>query len=249
MWLVWSVPPILPGSASEPGMTETGPILKVLSYNVHGLSDDRDALTSVVRTLAPDLVFVQEAPRRFRWRTRSASMAHSFGMLYAAGGLPSLGNVIVTSHRVRVHETWCLRYPLTPGRHMRGAAFARCSLLGTAFVAVASHLATDDTERPAQAQLLKAAMTGLDAPVIFGGDLNDIPASESWKLLGDGLVDAGAAEDAPTYPVPRASRRIDAIMVDPRCRIERFEVVDSPAVRLASDHFPIVSDIALPVIT
>jgi endonuclease/exonuclease/phosphatase family metal-dependent hydrolase len=230
-------------------MTEAGPTIRVLSYNVHGLGDDRDALASVVRTLAPDLVFVQEAPRRFRWRARCAALAHSFGMIYAAGGLPALGNLIVTNQRVRVHETWCLRYPLTPGRHMRGAAFARCSVGRVPFVAVGSHLATDDGERPSQARLLKAAMAGLDAPVVLGCDLNDTAAGESWHALAGGLTDAGAAGDQPTFSVNRPSRRIDAIMVDPRCRVERFDVIDSAAVRRASDHFPIVGDISLPVIT
>jgi endonuclease/exonuclease/phosphatase family metal-dependent hydrolase len=231
-------------------MTEpAGPRLRVLCYNVHGLADDRAALGSVVRTVAPDLVFIQEAPRRFRWRSRSAEVAHSFGMLYAAGGLPSLGNVIATNHRVRVLETWCLRYPLTPGRHMRGAAFAQCEVEGVRFVAGASHLATDDAERPAQARRFKAAISGMDAPVVLGCDLNETAAGESWRLLADGLVDTGAGADRPTYAVPDPSRRIDAIMVDPRCRIERFEVVDSAAARRASDHFPIVCDLVLPVIT
>jgi endonuclease/exonuclease/phosphatase family metal-dependent hydrolase len=230
-------------------MTGQGPSLRVLSYNVHGLSDDRRALASVVRTVAPDIAVVQEAPRRFRWRARSAAMAHSFGMLYAAGGLPSLGNVIVTSHRVRVRETWCIRYPLTPGRHMRGAAFARCEVEGVAFVMAVSHLATDPAERPAQAQLFKDAIADLDVPVLVGCDLNDTPPGQSWKVLAEGLLDAGADGDAATFAVPEPSRRIDAIMIDPRCRIERFEVVDSPDVRRASDHFPIVCDLVLPVIT
>jgi endonuclease/exonuclease/phosphatase family metal-dependent hydrolase len=231
------------------GQGTVGQSLRVLSYNVHGLTDDRSALAAVVRTLSPDLVFVQEAPRRLRWRSRTAALAHSFGMFYAVGGAPSLGNMIATSQRVSVDEVWCVRYPLTPGRHMRGAAFARCSLGRVPFVAVASHLATDPAERPAQARALRAAMAASGGPVILGCDLNDEPGGESWQILADGLSDAGAEADAPTYPVPRPSRRIDAIMVDPRCRIERFEVVDSPAVRAASDHFPIVSDIALPVIT
>jgi endonuclease/exonuclease/phosphatase family metal-dependent hydrolase len=223
--------------------------IRVLSYNVHGLGDDREALQSVVRTLAPDVVFVQEAPRRFRWRTRCADLAHAFGTYYAVGGLPSLGNVILTSLRVRLDDVWCQQYPLTPGRHMRGAAFARCSVDGQPFVAVGSHLSTDPIERPAQARRLKAAMADVTDPIVFGADLNDEPSGESWKILADGLLDAGADGDVPTFPVRGPRRRIDAIMVDPRLRIERFEVVDSPDVRLASDHFPIVCDIALPVIT
>ncbi len=226
-----------------------GVSVRLMSYNVHGLDDDLAALESVVRSVAPDIVFVQEAPRRFRWRTRCASMAHSFGMIYAVGGLPSLGNVIVTSQRVRVHETWSLQYPLTPGRHMRGAAFARCSIGRVPFVAVGSHLATDDTERPDQAHLLKVAMDKHDEPVLFGGDINETSGGSAWRMLADGLIDAGADSDLPTFSVANPKRRIDAIMVDPRCEVRRFQVLDSPEVRRASDHFPIVLDVALPVLT
>jgi endonuclease/exonuclease/phosphatase family metal-dependent hydrolase len=222
--------------------------LRVLSYNVRGLSDDRASLSSVVRSLAPDLVFVQEAPRRFRWRTRCADMAHSWGMIYAAGGLPSLGNVIVTNQRVRVHETWCLQYPLTPGRHMRGAAFARCSIGRVPFVAIASHLSIDDAERPAQAHMLKTAINECADPVLFGGDLNETSGGSAWRMLADGLIDTGLVDGAPTFPVAAPKRRIDVIFTDPRCEVVRYEVLDSPAARRASDHFPIVLDVALPVL-
>jgi endonuclease/exonuclease/phosphatase family metal-dependent hydrolase len=223
--------------------------LRVLSYNVHSLDDDATALASVVRTVAPDLVFVQEGPRRLRWRTRCADLAHSFGMLYAAGGLPSLGNVIMTSHRVRIHETWYLRYPLTPGRHMRGAVFARCSIGRVPFVAVGSHLATDDDERPEQAHLLKSTMAECDAPIVYGGDFNETSGGSAWRMVADGLLDPGAADDVPTFSVANPRRRIDAVLVDPAFQIIKHEVVDSPDVRRASDHFPILLDVALPVLT
>jgi endonuclease/exonuclease/phosphatase family metal-dependent hydrolase len=243
-------------------MAASGPVIRVLSYNVHGRKDDRDALASVVRTLAPDVVLVQEGPLRFRWRARCADMAHSWGLLYAAGGDPSLGNVILTNHRVRVHEGWSVRFALTPGRHMRGAAFATCSVAGVRFVVAGSHLATDATERPGQARALRAAIDGVTDPFVLGCDVNDDATSETWRTLADGLVDAGAEDAGATFPAHSPRRRIDAIMVDPRATIRRFEVVgsvgstvdsagsmvDSDTVRRASDHLPIVCDITLPVI-
>jgi endonuclease/exonuclease/phosphatase family metal-dependent hydrolase len=219
--------------------------LRVVSYNVHGRSGDRDALASVVRTLDPDVVVVQEGPRRFRWRSRCADLAHSFGMVYAGGGLPSLGNVIMTTQRVRVHAVDCLRYPLTPGRHMRGAVLAECEIGRTRFVVAGSHLATDPVERPAQARRLKDAMDAANAPLIFAGDLNDTADGQAWRVLADGLVDAAGDEDQPTYSVASPRRRIDVIFADPRWTATRYEVVDSPAVRAASDHFPIVADLSL----
>ena len=81
--------------------------LRVVSYNIHSRRDDPAALAAVVRAAAPDVLIVQEAPRRFRWRQKSATLAESFGLVVAAGGLPSLGNLLLTSLRVRVLDTRC----------------------------------------------------------------------------------------------------------------------------------------------
>jgi endonuclease/exonuclease/phosphatase family metal-dependent hydrolase len=223
--------------------------LRVVSYNVHGLRDDRQALASVVRGLRPDVVIVQEAPRRFRWRQRCADLAHEWGMLYAAGGLPSLGNLIVTSLRVQVEVAHHLQYPLTPGRHMRGAAFARCSVEGVEFVVAGTHLSTDDTERPGQARLFRDALVVERPPVVCGLDVNESSDGPSWRLLAKGRVDAAvesAATDWNTYPSRAPSRRLDAVLVDPRFVVERYEVPESDAVRAASDHLPVVVDLLLP---
>jgi len=223
--------------------------LRVVSYNVHGLRDDRRALASVVRGLDPDVVVVQEAPRRLRWRTRCATLAHEWNLVYAAGGQPSLGNLIVTSLRVKVHAVAHLRYPLTPGRHMRGAALAACSVGGASFVVAASHLATDDAERPGQARLLKEAIGRYDAPVVCAADVNETADGASWQLLAEGLVDTAAASgaaDRATFPAHAPWRRIDAVFVAPACQVEGYEVVDTPAARAASDHLPVVVDLRLP---
>jgi endonuclease/exonuclease/phosphatase family metal-dependent hydrolase len=222
--------------------------LRVVSYNIHGQRDDADALRETVRALAPDVVVIQEAPRRLRWRTKCAHLARSFGLVYAVGGLPSLGNLILTNFRVRVHATWCLQYPLTPGRHMRGAAFARCSVGATPFTVAGSHLSVDATERVGQATRLKKALAEADAPVIFAADLNENSGGAAWRMLADGLTDAAVAAgraDTATFPCADPRERIDAVFVDPRVTVVRYEVVDSAVARRASDHLPIMVDLTL----
>jgi endonuclease/exonuclease/phosphatase family metal-dependent hydrolase len=221
--------------------------LRVVSYNVHSLRDDLDALASVVRELAPDVVVVQEAPRRWRWRTKCAALAHSFGLLVAEGGLPSLGNLIMTSLRVRVHDSWSMRYPLTPGRHMRGAAFARCSVFGSVpFVVAGSHLSTDDAERPLQAALLKPALDACSDPAILAADFNETADGTSWPLLASSLVDPGGPH---TFPASSPDRRIDAIFIDPRLTITSYRVFASDLTSRASDHLPVIADLTLPAAT
>lgn len=215
-----------------------------MSYNVHGLKDDRAALTALVRDLAPDVLVVQEAPRRFRWRHKCAALADDVGLVFAAGGLPALGNLILVSLRVRVEATWCLRYPLTPGRHLRGAAFVRGSVRGASFTVSGSHLATDPTERPDQAALWKGALTAVEGPVIAAGDLNEGPGGGAWRTVEDGLV--SSAEGRPTFPATLPARLIDGLFVTPDIAIEKYEIVENDLARRASDHLPVLADLRLP---
>lgn len=226
----------------------TGIPLRVLSYNVHGLRDDRAALSGLVRDLAPDVLVVQEAPRRFRWRQRCAALADDLQMVVAVGGLPSLGNLLLTTLRVRVHDTWCLRYPLTPGRHLRGAAFAACSVRGARFTVTGSHLATDPVERPDQAAAWKSALAAVPGPLVVGGDLNEGPGGGAWRTVADGLRDAAGADGGllPTFPATLPRLRLDALFVSADILVDRYEVVDTEQARRASDHLPVLADLLLP---
>jgi endonuclease/exonuclease/phosphatase family metal-dependent hydrolase len=231
-------------AAGSPAATR----LRVVSYNLHSLRDDRRALVATVRDLAPDVLLLQEAPRRLRWRPRCAALARAFGLVVAAGGQPAAGNLILTDMRVAVRRAWSRRWPVA-GRPVRGVALARCEVAGAPFVAVGAHLSTAAVQRPPQARLLRQAVGGLDAPVVLGADVNDLPGSAAWQALTTGLVDAGAAaggDGAPTFPSAHPRRRIDAIFVDARIEIDTYRVVDSPLARRASDHLPVVADLRLP---
>ncbi|HWS36787.1 MAG TPA: endonuclease/exonuclease/phosphatase family protein [Actinoplanes sp.] len=222
----------------------SGVALRVVSWNVHGLRDDRAALTGLVRELAPDVLVVQEAPRRFRWRQKCAHLASETDLVVAEGGLPSLGNLLLVSLRVRVRRSWCLRYPLTPGRHMRGAAFAEGEVRGARFTVSGSHLATDAAERPSQAALWKSELDAVKGPLIVAADLNEGPGGSAWRMIEDGLT--GSSEDVPTFPASAPSRRIDGLFVSPDVSIERHEIISTGRARVASDHLPIVVDLLLP---
>lgn len=237
--------------------------LRLLSYNVHGLRDDVGALAAVVRGANPDIVVVQEGPRRIRWRTRSATLANRLGMFVGGGGEPALGNLVLVGMRVRVLGDRCVQFPLTPGRHMRGAVLVECSIGGTRFVVAGSHLATDARERPLQAAILRRALADVEAPVLLGLDVNEEAEGSAWRTLtessrrldlwsaqgrttGDGLVDAAGGADVATFPAAGPCRRIDAVLVDPRCEIVDYRVLDSPEARRASDHLPVLVDVLLP---
>lgn len=222
----------------------SGVPLRVMSYNVHGLKDDRTQLIALIRDCEPDVLIVQEAPRRFRWRHKCAALADDVGLVVAAGGMPALGNLVLVSLRVRVHESWCVRYPLTPGRHMRGAVFARGSVYGATFTVSGSHLATDPAERPAQAAQWKESLTALEGPVIAAADLNEGPGGGAWRTLEDGLV--SPPDGRPTFPATLPARLIDGLFVSPDITIEKYDVIENDQARRASDHLPILADLTLP---
>jgi endonuclease/exonuclease/phosphatase family metal-dependent hydrolase len=223
--------------------------LRLLTYNVHSQRDDVAALGSVLQDIAPDIAIVQEAPRRLRWRQKSAALARLAGMVVAGGGLPALGNLVLTNLRVAVRDVECAQFPLTPGRHLRGAVLVHGTVGRTPFVVVGSHLSLDAQERAVQAELLKKRLAEVGAPVLVGADLNENSGGAAWRILADGLSDvavvAGRAEAA-TFPARQPRDRIDAIFVDPRCTVLDYQVVRTSAALAASDHLPVVVDLVLP---
>lgn len=226
----------------------TGTALRVVTYNVHGLADDRPALVGLVRELAPDVLVLQEAPRRFRWRHKCAALAHQLGMVVATGGGPGLGNLILTHLRVEVTGTGARRLPHTPGRHLRGAVFAHCRVAATPFTVVGTHLSYDPAELTGHARQLADWLARLPGPVILAGDLNDRPGGPAWEILRQGRVDAATADGAAaagTFPATAPDRRIDAVFVDPAVTVRGCRAVDSEAARRASDHLPVVADLQL----
>ncbi len=229
-----------------------GTRLRVLSYNVHGQRDDTAALAALVREAAPDVAIIQEGPRRLRWRQKAAALARSTGLLVAGGGLPAMGNLIMTDLRVRVHGTWCLRFPLSPGRHLRGAVFARCSVGCTPFVVAGTHLSLDAAERVSQAALLKPQLAEPEVPVVLGADLNENSGGAAWRTVADGLVDAalaGGRGHLATFPGSGSRDRIDVVFFDSRCTLVEYQVIDTAAARSASDHLPVLVDLNVPAAT
>jgi len=226
---------------------EAGLTLRVLSYNIGSQRGDPAALAEVVRRLDPDVAVLQEAPRRLRWRTRCADLARRFGLVYAAGGLPGAGNLVLTNFRVRVLESWGVLFPLTPGRHLRGAAFARCAVGRASFVVAGSHLATDPEERPGQAAVLRREVARAGGPLVLGCDLNETPDGASWRMVADGLRDAAPDGDeaSATFPSGSPRLRLDAIFVGPGIEVRAHRVVDSDLARKASDHLPVVAELLL----
>src|SRR5439155_20541180 len=105
-----------------------GPLVRIVSYNIHSLRDDQAVLDAVVRAMAPDVLVVQEAMRWVNPFTWFVDLARRFGMAHETGGIRAHGNAVLTSARVTVLHRQFVRYPLAVGHYPRGALFLRCAV-------------------------------------------------------------------------------------------------------------------------
>lgn len=225
--------------------------LRVMTYNVRSLRDDGDAVARVIRAAAPHVVCLQEAPRFLRWQAKAASLARQAGLVTVTGGRPASGNLILCAMGIDVLGSWDISLSAEPGLHQRGAAAALMSYRGQQFALAGTHLDLRSEPRVRHVAELDQALASVlppGTPVIVAGDMNDTPGSPVWQALCAQRVDAAAAaSDDPdvTFSAQSPRRRIDGVFVDPRFSVREVQVVDSPDVRLGSDHRPVVVDLEL----
>jgi endonuclease/exonuclease/phosphatase family metal-dependent hydrolase len=213
--------------------------MRVMTWNVRSLRDDADGLARVIRSLAPDVVVVQEAPRLWRWRSKCARLARQSDLVVVTGGRPAAGNLLMCAMRVRVVSSYDVVLPKRPGLHRRGAASAVLDVDGRQLSVLGTHLDLDPAARLDSAQRLRAASydrTGYD---VIGADVNEEPGMPAWNALSTGLVDL-ADGLPPTFSVASPRRRIDAIFAAPSLRAVSCEVIECGPV---SDHKPILAEL------
>ncbi|MGW6392394.1 endonuclease/exonuclease/phosphatase family protein [Streptomyces sp. NPDC055103] len=240
----------LPNSLTE---ADGSAVLRVLSYNVRSMRDDEDALARVIRACAPDLVFVQEAPRFFRWRKHAARLAAKSELVMLSGGATAAGPMLLCSLRATVERTEDVLLPLTPGLHRRGLATAVVRFGGARAGLISCHLSLREDERYAQAGLVLDRVAALGTPhVLVAGDLNERPDGPAFTRLATELRDGWAVspwggEYTSTPADPH--QRIDAILATPGIEFLGCGVpphLDPTDLRTATDHLPVLAAVRVP---
>lgn len=228
--------------------------LRVASYNVRSMKDDAAALGRVITALRADVLCVQEAPRFLRWRQRRGRLAASGGMTVAAGRRTG-GVAVLTGPGVRLlhGEGHLLRW--FPGLERRGVAIAVVEA-GERPVAVGSvHLDLDARARLHHAgealALLEEVAGRFGALPVLAGDVNERSHEPAWRRLAGRLTDCYEVSprgDGLTFPARRPRERIDAVFAG-----EGFSVLscgggdaDPADPPLATDHLPVVAELAIP---
>ncbi|MEO6884705.1 MAG: endonuclease/exonuclease/phosphatase family protein [Jatrophihabitantaceae bacterium] len=228
------------------------PTLRLLTYNVRSMRDDRVALARVIASAEPEVVCVQEAPRFLRWRSLCAELARTSGLVVVGGGRPAGSNLILSSLGVDVLTTVDVRFTKDPGLHQRGTEIAILRFSGATFAVAGTHLDLREEPRLRHVRELHDAIAlhvPTDVPTIIAGDINDHPGSPSWQALTaqrqDGFAVAGTG-NAFTSTATDPHQRIDGIFADPRILVRSARVLDQDDVRIASDHRPVLAEFDLP---
>jgi endonuclease/exonuclease/phosphatase family metal-dependent hydrolase len=218
--------------------------LRVMSYNVKDLTMDRLATARVVRAVGPDVLCLQEVPRRLSGAWRVAAFARECGLHWSGHHRGSGGTTILTSLRVQVHEVGHHRLAVPRWQRTRGYAVARLGLAGQAPMVVASvHLGLDAAEREEHAtQILRTVGTG--EPVLVAGDLNEDESGASWRHFSSVLRPVSAT--GPTYPSEAPRVRLDVIFASAGvpAHFGGEVLAREDDLVAASDHRPVWVDVA-----
>ncbi|MFF3688418.1 endonuclease/exonuclease/phosphatase family protein [Streptomyces sp. NPDC002187] len=251
--MVMSTARTLPNSRTEP---DGSVVIRVLSYNIRSMRDDEEALARVIRACRPDLVFVQEAPRFFRWRKHAARLAARSELVMLSGGATAAGPMLLCSLRATVERTEDVLLPLTPGLHRRGFATAVVRIGGARIGLLSCHLSLQTDERYAQAGMLLDRLAALQTPhAIAAGDINERPGGRSFVRLAAELQDCWAAgpwggEYTSTPADPH--QRIDAIFATRGVEVLACGVpsglmgITDRDLRAATDHLPVLAALRIP---
>lgn len=221
--------------------------MRFATYNVRGLRQGIDKVTSVLRSLRADVVCVQEAPRGLRWRSRCAALARRSGLLYVTGGRTGAGTMLMCSARTAVVYREDFPLPRTPGLHTRGLAIAVFDIAGSRLVAGSMHLGLESEERLRHLDLMVRRMESLarkhDAPYVLGGDVNERQDGPAWQQIAGLLTDGHAvAPQGGSVTFGRHSR-IDGVFASRDLKVVGCGVPDADLVAEASDHRPVLAEL------
>lgn len=234
-------------------------VLRVLSWNICELRGDLDALFTAIREIRPDIMLVQEAPRFFLPQLRLQNVARRVGMRVLLGGRFGRGLAILgtdeMADRVVTRGLLRVRQQIVDANstYPRGVAAVRLDLGGAGeMVFSCIHFALQESNRMTHARRACELIEGAGAPVVIGGDLNEVGTGPARTLLSTVAHDPGDDATQWTFPARRPQRRIDAIYVTEGVDVVRedrlTQTASVPAGRFreASDHLPVLLEIEVP---
>lgn len=224
--------------------------LRVAAYNVCELAGDVDAAAALTRAVAPDVLCLQEAPRRPWSRQRLAGYAAACGMVVASAGPRSGGTAVLVATSACADAPVLRPLPTALGQRSRGYAAARVVVGALPAVSVVSiHLGLDAGIRYRHAGMIVREIEALAelGPVIVAGDLNEGVGGAAAQALLSRLTDLGPS--AASFPAHRPRHRIDLILgaglVGGPTGVGAAVGLPPGLLVAASDHLPVWAEVSV----
>ncbi|MEO8847440.1 MAG: endonuclease/exonuclease/phosphatase family protein [Casimicrobiaceae bacterium] len=237
----------MPTDASGP----RGIALRLATWNIHaGVGRDRRydpaRIVSVLRELNADVVALQEVASLADHGDFLPLLRAELGFTVIAGPTrPRRGDDYGNALLTRFPVASAVRHDLSVHvREPRGAIDVVLDVQGCPLRVLSTHLGLRPYERRHQVQQVLAALDDRNpAPVVVMGDLNE------WFLWGRPLRQLHAdfhSRPAPaTFPSRLPVFALDRIWIKPAQYLRRIAPHRSTRARVASDHLPLVADIAI----
>ncbi|WP_322025145.1 endonuclease/exonuclease/phosphatase family protein [Burkholderia sp. BCC1977] len=227
--------------------------LRIATYNIRGgfghwHAAAADRIASVIEELDADVIALQEVPLGgSRGADVLAHLREATG-LHAAAGVTidtierRYGNAVLSRCPIRAARTLDLSYR---HREPRGALDADIDCGAGLIRVVATHLGLSAAERSEQVQRLLAAFDTGAMPVILLGDINEwLVRGRALRALTTRFRRAPAPRTFPTlYPL----FALDRIWIHPGELLIDVAVHCSARARRASDHYPLVARMRVPL--
>lgn len=247
-------------------LTEKPVSLRLMTYNVHSCigMDGRVSSERIARVIArhrPDVVALQELDigrERTRAIDQAKVIAEKLKMNFHFHPAYSLeeekyGDAILSRYPMHLIRAGALpRMRNTRYLEPRGAIWVEIELLGLKIQIINTHLSIWGRECLLQAQALLGpdwiGNATCQAPVILLGDFNAAPGSSIVKSIKTRLRDAQLHlekhEPLKTWLGRYPLSRIDYVFVSPEIKIKSVEVPRTALERVASDHLPLLAEVA-----
>lgn len=163
----------------------------------------------------------------------------------SSGGF--LGTIVFLHPSITIEDVRLLDLP---GHYPRGAVIVDASREGAAFRLIVTHLSLSQALRIVQLRtigqhLQRSEPSSKPRQTLLAGDLNE------WRPWGGfalsprvlGAVYSGPARAS--FPIRWPFLPLDRMLATTPARVEEVEVLDGPAIRMASDHRPIRARVRL----
>lgn len=236
--------------------------LRLVTYNVRGCigldgRHDPERIADVLASESPDVVALQEVDvgrRRTGRIDQAGRLAARLGMqAHFVEAFPAYGIAVLSRLPLRFVRSAALpgwRGPLPVER--RVALWVSVGPEHAPLQVVATHLGLIPRERERQAAALLGdewlASPACRGPRVLCGDLNSPQRSATYRALAAVLrdihTDGSRTAPRPTFPSFLPVARLDHILGD-GVEVLSAHTSRSPLARVASDHLPLVVDLAV----